>query len=151
MNINKAYKFKQINDLISSSGTVMNVNLQSFSEQGYELVINLLPDDSKHATGNEKHLIESQGIQYCHIAVDWDNPKSSDFESFEAIMKASQDKKIHIHCAANYRATAFYGMFACKYFNWTKEQFNELTSEIWQLSEYPTWVKFVSDNTQIPI
>ena len=146
MNINKAYKFKQINELTSSSGTLVNVNLQSFSEQGYELIINLLPDDSKYATKNEKQSIESQGLKYYHIPVDWDNPKSFDFQSFADIMKVNQDKKIHIHCAANYRATAFYGMFARKYFGWSKQQFDALTGEIWQLSKYPIWVKFVSEN-----
>lgn len=144
MNIDKAYKFLKINELSSCSGALVDVDMQNFSSQGYEVVINLLPDDSKYSTKNEKKLLESQGLQYHYIAVDWDNPKQSDFELFEKIMNFNQGKKIHIHCAANYRATAFYGMYSCKNLDWSREQFNALTAKIWIISDYPVWVQFVS-------
>jgi len=42
MNIKKAYSFKEVDEQVSCSGTLIKVNRQSLSEEGYEVVINLL-------------------------------------------------------------------------------------------------------------
>ena len=53
-------------------------------------------------------------------------------------------KKVHIHCAANFRATAFYAIYAYRKVGWTRIKVNEFIRSIWQLSEYPVWDKFVT-------
>jgi protein tyrosine phosphatase (PTP) superfamily phosphohydrolase (DUF442 family) len=47
-------------------------------------------------------------MEYVHIGVDWNKPTREDVEQFFKVMDANQDKDILIHCAANYRASAFY-------------------------------------------
>ena len=88
MNIKKAYNFKEVNELVSCSGTLRKINLQSLSDEGYDVVINLLPDDSEYAVKDEKRDFEQSGIRYVYIPVDWDQPKNSDFEAFESEMDA---------------------------------------------------------------
>lgn len=58
MNFNKAYNFKEVNELVSCSGTLKNVRLQSFLDEGYYAVINLLPDESEYAVEGEKNEFE---------------------------------------------------------------------------------------------
>lgn len=146
MDINKAYNYIDNDERVSSSGTIVNVNLQSLLDANYSAVINLLPDDSEHARKNEKEDFEKLGIEYTYIPIDWDAPTQANFEAFEATMLSVKDKKIHIHCAANYRATAFYAIFAHKHYAWSKEKIMEFTASIWTVSDYPIWLKFVNDN-----
>lgn len=144
MNFIKAYNFKEVNELVSCSGTLKNVRLQSFLDEGYFAVINLLPDESEYAVEEEKNELEKLGIHYIHIPIDWDKPINADFDLFELTMDDIKGKKVHIHCAANFRATAFYAIYAYRKVGWTRIKVNEFIGSIWQLSEYPVWDKFVS-------
>ena len=147
MNITKAYNFININERVSSSGLIITVDLQSFVDEGYDCVINLLPDSNEHAREGEKESFATLGIDYHYIPVDWEAPTKANFKAFETAMLATQDKKLHIHCAANYRATAFYGIYAHKHFSWSTDKINEFTDEVWALSDYPVWRTFVDEMT----
>lgn len=144
MNIRKAYNFKEVNERVSCSGTLADVNLRSLADDGYEVVINLLPDDTEYAVKGEQGDLERSGICYVHIPVKWSEPKHSDFEIFESEMNAIKGKKVHIHCAANFRVTAFYSIYAFKNEGWSKTEVDEFIASIWQLSEYPVWERFVT-------
>jgi len=143
MNITKAYNFINIDERVSSSGLIITVDLQSFVDEGYDCVINLLPDDNEHARNGEKESFATLGIDYHYIPVEWEAPTQADYEAFETAMMATKDKKLHIHCAANYRATAFYGIYAYKHFSWSADKINDFTDEVWTLSDYPVWRAFV--------
>lgn len=58
-------------------------------------------------------------------------------------MTKNDGKKLHIHCAANYRASAFYAIYAYNNKGWSKK-LNAFIDEIWEISDYPVWVDFVS-------
>ncbi len=143
MNISKAYNFINIDERVSSSGLIITVNLQSFVDEGYDCVINLLPDDNEHARKGEKESFAALGIDYHYIPVDWEAPTQANYEAFETAMMATKNKKLHIHCAANYRATAFYGIYAHKHFSWSADKINNFTDDIWALSDFPIWRAFV--------
>ena len=145
MNINKAYNFKTVNECVTCSGTLKGVNLLSLAEAGYEVVINLLPDENEYAVKDERIIVEGQGLRYEYIPVDWDNPQQSDFESFEKILESCKEQKVHIHCAANYRVSAFYSIYAVKNLGWSKSQSEDFINSIWDRNEYPQWEAFVSD------
>ncbi len=145
MNITKAYNFININKLTTSSGTLLKVDLQSLSDADYNTIINLLPDNSEYAIKNEQETFKTLGIGYTYIPVDWEHPTLADFTAFETAMIAAKNKKTHIHCAANYRASAFYGIYAYKHLGWTRKQITEFTAPIWQLSDHPIWQDFVRD------
>lgn len=145
MNIKKAYNFKEVSELVSCSGTLKKVSLSSLLDENYDAVINLLPNDNEHAVDGEKREIEKLGIHYEYIPVNWGNPQYSDFEAFEFLMNTLKGKKVHIHCAANFRATAFYAIYARRNHAWSSIKVSKFMGSIWQLSEYPIWDKFVSD------
>ena len=52
--------------------------------------------------------------------------------------------KTLIHCAANFRVTAFYSLYAEKHLGWSEAQADALRSKIWQGSDYPVWEAFSS-------
>ena len=141
MSIKKAYNFIQINELVSTSGTIKHIEL---IKEDYQLIVNLLPNDSEHARDNEQQDVEGLKINYIYIPVDWNNPVMLDYHDFEAVMNKFINKKVHIHCAANYRVTAFYGIYAYKNSDWSETQLFELISSIWDIDEHPQWQKFIS-------
>jgi len=46
-------------------------------------------------------------MTYIHIPVDFQNPTVQDFDKFCAVMEQLKDVRVHVHCVANYRVSAF--------------------------------------------
>ena len=113
-------------------------------------MINLAPINPRYSLDDEAGLVRSLGMLYHHIPIDWDNPTASDFSTFEAVMQSLPTGKTFIHCAANFRVTAFYSLYAQKHLGWSKAQADEFRSSIWQGSDYPIWEAFIGQmQTQI--
>ena len=58
-------------------------------------------------------------------------------------MDAAGDKTIHVHCAANYRVSAFYALYAMHKGLWTLQQAEEHMRGIWNPADYPAWQSFI--------
>ncbi|HIG41732.1 MAG: protein tyrosine phosphatase family protein [bacterium] len=108
ISIEAAYNFRKIDDRISTSGLLSEEQLAALSLAGYEAVINLLPSNSQYAIKQEQDIVETQGVLYRHFPVDFSNPTESDYGAFEAVFEEFRDKKVLVHCAANFRASAFF-------------------------------------------
>jgi protein tyrosine phosphatase (PTP) superfamily phosphohydrolase (DUF442 family) len=145
MDIESSYNFRKISDQLTTSGIVRSDGLKALAAQGYEVVVNLLPDTSEHAIVGEREMIESQAIEYIHIPVDFKLPTRADFVSVAAVLDRVTDKKLHIHCAANYRVSAFYSLYAVRRGRWSVDQAWEFMSGIWRPADHPGWAEFISD------
>ena len=109
-------------------------------------MINLATYNPGHSLEDEAGLVSSLGMTYHHIPVVWDNPRQSDFEAFESVVKElPAENKTLIHCAANFRVTAFYSLYALKHLGWSEPQADAFRASIWQGSNYPIWEKFIAD------
>ena len=53
------------------------------------------------------------------------------------------DKKVLIHCAANYRVSAFYSLYAMKRLDWSEEKADALVGSLWTPAERPPWKDFM--------
>jgi uncharacterized protein (TIGR01244 family) len=145
MRIEDIYHYQKVDERISTAGQPTEEQLRAAVVEGFTTVINLAPIDPDQSLKDEAGLVRSLGMTYHHIPVDWENPQDSDFAAFEAIMQASSAEKILIHCAANFRVTAFYSLYAMKRLGWTELQADEFRASIWAGSNYPIWEKFISD------
>ena len=143
MDIEASYNFRRITERLTTSGIVRPDVLKALRAQGYEAVVNLLPDSSEHAIPNERDIVESQGIEYIHIPVDFKQPTSTDFLKFSEVLDRVHEKKVHVHCAANYRVSAFYSLYLVSRDIWSEEQAMELIRSIWQPTEHPGWSEFI--------
>ena len=145
MKIEKSYNFRKVHDSVTTSGTVHPDGLKMLAAQGYEVVVNLMPDASEFAVADERKIIESQELEYIYIPVDFKQPERSDFDEFSVEMKRVSGRKVHIHCAANYRVSAFYALYAAIYCNWSPDRACEFIHDVWQPTEYPGWYEFITD------
>jgi hypothetical protein len=59
-------------------------------------------------------------------------------------MQTLPEGKTLLHCAANYRVTAFYALYALRHLGWSEAQADEFRASIWQGSNYPIWEAFYS-------
>ncbi|MAZ86237.1 MAG: hypothetical protein CL693_01205 [Cellvibrionaceae bacterium] len=139
MSIEDSYNFKAINPALTTSGVVSEEQLRQLSAQGYRQLINLLPNGSEYSTNNEQHLVESQKITYVYIPVDFSNPTPADYQAFADAMIANSNLKTHIHCAANYRVSAFFGIYAHQQLNWSPEQVRQHIESLWKPEEHAAW------------
>ena len=135
----RAYNYVQITPRLATSGVVPADEFATISEAGYQIVINLLPNDNKYAVSDEDSIVSSVGMQYVHIPIDIENPTVEDYARFEAAMDAASDQSVWVHCAANWRVSAFVGLYAQTRLGWSHERAKELVSEIWDPT--PPWVE----------
>ncbi len=143
MGIEQSHNFKRVSSTITTSGVVGAAGLKGLRSEGYRTLINLLPDDSKYAVARERELVEAQGIRYVHIPVDFANPTIEDLERFVAAMDAVGDGSVHIHCAANYRVSAFYALYAESKRIWSTQQANEFMRSLWNPADHQRWSEFL--------
>jgi uncharacterized protein (TIGR01244 family) len=144
MSTTQIYNYIQVNDQIVTSGQPTADQLRSAAADGFTTVINLALSDSDNALEDEAGLVRSLGMDYHHIPVEWGDPKESDFAAFERLMAQIRSSKTLIHCAANFRATAFYALYAQKHLGWSESQADAFRAAIWQSSDYPIWERFIA-------
>jgi protein tyrosine phosphatase (PTP) superfamily phosphohydrolase (DUF442 family) len=143
MSTNDIYNYIKVNDRLITGGMPTADQLRAAPEEGITAVINLAPFSPGYSLEAEGELVESLGMAYVHIPVDWNNPTDADFAAFETAMNRLAGEKMLIHCAANYRVTAFYSLYARKHLGWTPEQAEAFRARIWAGSDYPVWEAFV--------
>ena len=139
------YNYLFYNNKLSSSGMPTAEQMKSVAEAGVQLVINLAPHDVPKAIPNETELVESLGMQYINIPVNWGTPTRDGLNIFMDAMDANQDKKIHVHCEANFRASAFVAMYRILRLGWKDEETMEVMHSIWDEDAYPVWKIFIED------
>ncbi|MCL1051944.1 protein tyrosine phosphatase family protein [Shewanella abyssi] len=138
-------KAVQFNDgSIITSGLPTKAQFPALQQAGVELVINLIPVGNSSGYADEASLVTSAGMQYQQIDVDWKQPTVANVEQFFTIMDANKGKNILIHCAANYRASAFYYLYELKQGKADSVDFKQQTMQPWgdlpqSLAQYPQW------------
>ena len=132
-----------LNDSLWSAGQPTRAQLAEIAAQGFGLVINLALPTSDNAIPDEADLARSLGMDYIHIPVIWESPQPEDLTRFMDTMDAHRESKILVHCAMNYRASAFIALWRVLRQGWAREQAFTAQEEIWRLAEYPVWEKFV--------
>ncbi len=138
--------FLPLTDNLLSSGMPTGDQLGEVAAAGVQLVINLAPFDPDRDLHDEAKLVKSFGMDYLNIPVDWDAPTERDLEAFLQAMDANRERKVLVHCRANYRAIGFISLYRVLKLGWQpQEAFTDLR-RIWNPEDYPVWKKFLDDN-----
>jgi protein tyrosine phosphatase (PTP) superfamily phosphohydrolase (DUF442 family) len=144
MSSNEIYNYIKVNDEIATGGQPTAEELRSVADEGFTSVINLATIEPPYSLEDEAGLVQSLGMHYYHIPVEWGNPLESDFEAFESTMASLPAGKTLIHCAANFRVTAFYSLYAQAHLGWTEAQAEALRAQIWGGRDVPVWNEFIA-------
>ncbi|MCB0214619.1 MAG: ClbS/DfsB family four-helix bundle protein [Anaerolineae bacterium] len=137
-----------VSETIITAGQPTADQLRGVATEGVTTVINLAPHNSPRALDDEAGLVDGLGMHYINIPVDWAAPQPEDFARFEQAMGQLPPGKTLIHCAANFRVTAFYSLYAHKHLGWSEERAAALRAPIWAGSDYPAWEQFIAQMKQ---
>jgi uncharacterized protein (TIGR01244 family) len=143
MSVRDIYNFIQVDERFATAGQPTAEQLRLAAADGFQAVVNLLPVHAEHALKDEAVLVRSLGMAYAHIPVEWGNPTEADFTAFERALQDLPAGKILIHCAANFRATAFFGLYAMRFLGWSAARADSFRRPVWQGSDYPLWEEFI--------
>jgi protein tyrosine phosphatase (PTP) superfamily phosphohydrolase (DUF442 family) len=142
MSIEEIYNFIPVNSSLSTAGQPTEEQLRDIAAAGYEVVINLDVPDSRYALPVERPLLESLGVRYYNIPVDFRGPTLADFQRFAGLMEENQEKKLLVHCAANYRVSTFISLYGQTKWGWTVEAADAHRRRHWDPNE--VWADFVA-------
>ena len=145
MKIESSYNFRAPSDQLTTSGVVRREALEALAAQGYQVVVNLLPDSSEQAVAGEREIITAQAIEYIHIPVDFKQPLRLDFTRFAAVLDRVREKKVHVHCAANFRVSVFYSLYQVTRGDWSVARAREFIAGVWRPEEHPGWPEFIAE------
>lgn len=143
--MNDIYNYLFYHEKLSSSGMPTADQMRRVAEAGVELVINLAPHDVPNAIPNEAELVESLGMQYVNIPVNWNTPTCKGLNVFMDALDANKDRKVHVHCEANFRASAFIAIYRILRLGWEPEKAFEVMHTVWDEDAYPVWRMFLED------
>ena len=137
------YNYFYLDERLSSSGMPTAEQMKEISEAGMNVVINLALTTSPGALPEEDKVVESLGMKYIHIPVEWNNPTEQNLEDFFRAMEMCADDKVHVHCQANYRVSAFIMLYRVLRLGWKREEAIPVMEKMWNPEDFPVWQSFI--------
>lgn len=155
MSVESIINFIGIDSRIGTGGQPTLDQLRAAREAGYEAVINLAPNNAEnHALADEAAHVAALGMSYHHIPVEWTRPQRAHFDAFVKAMHEVRQQKVLIHCAANFRVTAFFALYAMRHAGWSAEQADALIDRVWRSRPDYTmdeiWRAFIAEIRALP-
>ena len=136
--------YKRVDDRTITGGQPTGDQIRAAAEEGVQGVVNLATEDPRYSLKNEGGLVRSLGMTYHHIPVDWNRPRKEDLDEFVDLMKELSGQTLLIHCAANYRVTAFYALYGMRAMGWSRAQAEAFIASVWQPERFPAWAAFIA-------
>lgn len=133
--------FRRLSPTLTTSGQPSEAQFAAIRDAGVRTVINLALTDSPGALPDEPGTLAALGLRYVHIPVDFKNPTEADFTRFCEAIDEIGDAPVHIHCAANYRVSAFLYRYRRTVLGWTEEDAKPDLDAIW--TPDPVWEAFL--------
>jgi protein tyrosine phosphatase (PTP) superfamily phosphohydrolase (DUF442 family) len=143
MAIEDVKNFVSLSEHLATAGQPSEQQVQDVARAGFEVVVNLGLLDPRYCLADEAGLAGSMGMAYHHIPVDFGAPRFDDLRKFFDVMDGVRDKKVFIHCAANYRVSAFVALYGQARLGWSASQADAHIRRVWQPND--TWEKFIEE------
>ncbi|KEF42449.1 MAG: hypothetical protein ER33_06230 [Cyanobium sp. CACIAM 14] len=135
--------FRQADERLITCGQPSEAQLAAARTAGVGVVINLaLHNDPRYSLADERGSVEALGLTYRHIPVQFGRPAESDLLAFFDAMEEAGDRYVLVHCAANYRVTAFLGLYRHSRQGWSVERAFELMDSVWTPDR--VWTDFIA-------
>jgi len=140
-NLNEILNYRQYTPLFSSAGQPSREQLPLIKEAGYDRVIYIAFNNGRTAIPDEDQIVKDLGMDYLHIAVDFNNPTIRDFDAFADAMQREPESKTFLHCQVNARATAFSFLYRVLYQGVDIAEAKADMNTVWQPNE--VWRDFI--------
>jgi protein tyrosine phosphatase (PTP) superfamily phosphohydrolase (DUF442 family) len=135
--------FIAIDERIATAGQPSEDELREVAGEGYGAVVNLGLLNPEYCLPDEAGLAASLGLAYRHLPVSFDAPAAADFDAFVAQMDAWAAQRVFVHCAANFRVSAFMAVYGEMRLGWERDRAERHARTFWEPNR--TWQRFVAD------
>lgn len=136
-----------VDDRLTTSGQPSEAQLRALEASGVTHVVNLGMHDHPKALPDEAASVARLGMTYIHIPVDFAAPRAEDLAEFAAVMDELSDCRVHVHCIANLRVSAFLYRYRVDRLGWTQAQARDEMERIWRPGD--VWAAFVGDEAAL--
>jgi len=136
------HNFRRLSPTLTTSGQPDEAQFATLRDAGVETIINLALSTSPRALPDEAAMLAGLGLRYIHIPVEFTAPTEADFEAFARAMDGLGDTPVHIHCAANYRVSAFLYRYRVGRLGWIEDAARPDLDAIWEPDA--VWQNFLS-------
>jgi len=141
-----AYRMDAMNarvvfDDLWTSGQLSAADIRRLPELDVPAVVNLALPTASNALPGEAEMITGLGIAYVHIPVPWDRPELHHLRQFFGVLDAFAGQRVWVHCAMNYRVSAFVYLYRRLRRGESDEAARYPMSTIWQPNE--VWQAFI--------
>ena len=143
MAIEDVKNFRQVDERLGTAGQPTEAQFREIARAGYEVVINLGLLDPKYCLPDEAGLLLGLGIEYHHIPVVFGSPQLVDFERFVQVMDSCRERKTFVHCALNWRVSAFVGLYGELRLGWSRERADSQMRTFWEPDG--VWTNFAAE------
>ena len=134
--------FREVDGRLATCGQPTEEQLAAARVAGVEVVVNLaLHDDPRYSLADERGSVEALGMTYVHVPVRFDAPTEADLFSFFEAMSSNEERHLLVHCAANYRVTAFLGLYRRLRLGWSRDEAFQLMDTVWMPNA--VWTEFI--------
>lgn len=130
----KILNYIKIDDNISTSGQPKVEEFKKIKDAGFTVVINLALHNASNAIENEDVVVTDLKMAYFHIPVDFENPTLEQVKLFLSVLSSLENEKVWVHCALNYRVTAFMYLYHKHILNTPFDDINLSMFEQWSPS-----------------
>lgn len=130
--------FHFVSDRLASSGQLHLDDYQHIKQYGFKHVVNLIPGEQT----KERARVESLGLSYQQIEVDWNKPTMQDFATFVELMEGYQNNKVYVRCKLNWRASTFVYLYQVTQAGVDKQQAIKDLHKIWKPSD--SWQSYIN-------
>lgn len=140
------YNFRKVSDLLACAGQPREGQLASLVTDGFQVVINLGLANGSYALKNEAASVANLGLIYHHIPVLFDSPQLEELKLFIELLNKYKEDKVLVHCTANYRASAFVGLYLFSIGQVDETEMEDFVDLIWKPNQI--WREFMEEGVK---
>ena len=123
--------YHEFDEGLATAGQPTAEQFALIREAGFEIVNNLAQNNSPGALPDEAEVINGEKMQYLHIPVDFREPQMDNLEDFFVAMNEHENKKRFVHCACNWRVSAFMFLYRTKVLGLDRTQAKRDLYSVW--------------------
>ena len=133
---------RRLSPTLLTAGQPQPAHFAGLAAEGIRHVINLaVPATSPGFLADEAALCAAHGMRYTHIPVPFAAPGEAEFEAFCAAFEAAGSEPVLVHCALNYRVSAFLYRYRTQRQGMAAAEAQKDLDALWQPDA--VWRKFI--------
>lgn len=144
MSLEEIKNYRAVSPVLATAGQPTEAQMREVAEAGFEAVVNLGLLDPRYCLPDEAGLVRSLGLEYFHIPVDFQSPTRADLGEFFEALAACGDKRVFVHCAANYRVACFVSLYGQARLGWSLTEAQAHIAALWEPNG--VWSAFLADS-----